>query len=359
MRPVNTMKTLASSPRAKEKPNIVVVGAGAIGLSMAGWVFPFNENLSILARGESVSTIRMQGVQLCQKGIKPIIVPVRVIETLGEVAPPDLLVLTVKNYDLDRTTRALRGQLGNRQPIVVSLANGVENRQILPKYFRRVVYGVVCYNAWREGPGRVEFIKRGFIIVGTPDNKLQRELHCVKDAFSLALECVVTDRLRDAAYCKLGLNLMNSVMTLVGFRKRELDSDKILVHMTTRLLWEGVEVLQAAGIKQHHIGSMPSWDQIRTAVNIPESPANPLYDFIINRVGPTSMTQDVFGGKTTTELESLNGYMLELARKFGVPMPINQSVYDIAKERFGANFKPISEIELWEMINERISQRRT
>jgi 2-dehydropantoate 2-reductase len=352
------MKTLTDPYSAKEKPNIVVVGAGAIGLSVAGWIFPFNENLSLLARGMSVSAIRKHGVRLCQRGIKPFTVPVRVIETLGEVAPPDLLVLTVKNYDLERTALALRGQLGDFQPVVVSLANGVENQRILPKHFGRVVYGVVCYNAWREGPGRVGYIKRGFIIVGTPDNRLQAELCCVKDAFSLALECVVTNRLRDAAYCKLGINLLNSVMALVGFRKRELESDKVLVHMTTRLLWEGVEVLQAAGIKQHDIGSMPSWDQIRTAVNIPESPTNPLYDFIINRVGPTSMTQDVFGGKTTTELESLNGYMLELARKFGVPMPINQAVYDIAKERFGANFKPLSEIDLWEMINEKISQGR-
>ena len=39
-----------------------------------------------------------------------------------------------------------------------------------------------------------------------------------------------------------------------------------------------------------------------------------LLDFIVNRVGPTSMTQDMFGGKTSTELESLNGHMLELAR---------------------------------------------
>jgi 2-dehydropantoate 2-reductase len=248
--------------------------------------------------------------------------------------------------------------LGKKQPIVVSLANGVENQKILPKYFRRVIYGVICYNAWREGVGKVGYIKRGYIIVGTPDNKLQAELHCVQEAFNLALECVLTDRLKDAAYCKLGLNLMNSVMALVGFRKRELESDKILVHVTTRLLWEGVKVLQAAGIKQHHIGSLPSWDEMQTAVNIPESPANPLYDFIINRVGPTSMTQDMFGGKTTTELESLNGYMLELARKVGVPSPINQAVYDIAKERFGANFKPINEIDLWEMINDRISQHR-
>jgi ketopantoate reductase len=128
--------------------------------------------------------------------------------------------------------------------------------------------------------------------------------------------------------------------------------------MTTRLLWEGIQVLQAAGVKEHELGSsLASWSDIQIAVNIPESPANPLYDFIVNRVGPTSMTQDLFGGKTTTELESLNGYMLELARRVNVPMPINQAIYEIAKERFCSNFKPIQEIDLWEMINNRILDR--
>ena len=66
------------------------------------------------------------------------------------------------------------------------------------------------------------------------------------------------------------------------------------------------------------------------------------------------MTQDVFSGKPNTELESLTGYMLELARKVGIPMPINQAIYDIAKEEFGPSFKPIQEIDLWEMINNKI-----
>ena len=124
--------------------------------------------------------------------------------------------------------------------------------------------------------------------------------------------------------------------------------------MTTRLLSEGIQVLQTAGIKEHKLGSLPTWNDIQIAVNTPESPTNPLHDFIVNRVGPTSMTQDVFKEKPTTELESLSGYMLKLARKVGVPMPINQAIYEIAKEQFGPGFKPIPEIDLWEMINNKI-----
>jgi 2-dehydropantoate 2-reductase len=340
-----------------EKPlNVLIVGAGAIGSSITGWIFPHNTNLHLLARGESVDAIRSHGLRLYQIGkeITTDPIPVKVIESLNEIPPQDIIIITVKNYDLDRTAETLKQQLGNQQPIIVTLQNGVENQQILPKYFSRAIYGVICYNVWREGPGKVAYVKRGHLIIGTPTNDLQPELQRVKDTLKTGLECTITNRLQDASHCKLAINLINALMALVGFRKRSIESEKILVHMTTRLLGEGIEVLQAAGFKEHKLGSLPSWRDIQIAVNIPESPTNPLHDFIINRVGPTSMTQDVFGEKPTTELESLSGYMLELAHKVGVPMPINQAIYEIAKEQFCPGFTPIQEIDLWEMINNRI-----
>ena len=338
----------------KGNPNVLIVGAGAIGLSVAGWIFPCNENLHLLARGESVDEIKRNGLCLHQIGQEPRIVRIPVITSLDEIELPDVIVITVKNYDLDRTALALRQELENVEPIVVTLQNGVDNQRILPKYFSKPIFAVVCYNAWREELGKVAYVKRGHLLIGTPTNDLQRELEIVKNIFNRGLDCFVTDRLQDAVHCKLAINLINGLMALVGFRKRSIESEKILVHMTTRLLWEGIQVLQAAGFKEHNLGSMPSWNDIRVAVNIPESTENPLYDFIVNRVGPTSMTQDVFAGKKTTELDSLNGHMLELALRVGVPMPINRAIYEIAKERFCPCFEPIQETDLWEMINERI-----
>ena len=356
---LRTEKTIDECGSVEEKPNVLVVGAGAIGLSITGWIFPQTKNLHLLARGESVAAIRSHGLRLYRIGQEATTapIPVKVIESLDEILPLDIIIITVKNYDLDRTAQTLRSQLGNCQPIVVSLQNGVENQQILPKYFSRAIYGVVCYNAWRDGVGRVSYVRRGYLVIGTLRSDLRTELQTVEDIFKPGLDCSITNRLQDAVHCKLAINLINALMALVGFRKRSIESEKILVHMTTRLLEEGIEVLQAAGVEEHNLGSLPSWRDIRAAVDIPESPANPLYDFIVKRVGPTSMTQDVFSGKTATELESLSGYMLKLARRVGVPMPINQAIYEIAKERFGSGFKPIEEIDLWEMINNKILER--
>jgi 2-dehydropantoate 2-reductase len=60
-------------------------------------------------------------------------------------------VLAVKNYSLEAVARQVKDELGDR-PIVVSMANGIDNQRILPKFFTKVIYCVVGYNARRDAP---------------------------------------------------------------------------------------------------------------------------------------------------------------------------------------------------------------
>jgi 2-dehydropantoate 2-reductase len=280
---------------------------------------------------------------------------VHAVGSLAEIELPDVIVVTVKNYDLDTTCHDLRAQLGDHEPIVVALENGVQNQQVLPRYFARVVYGVVCYNAWRDGPGEVGHGPRGYVILGTPANELQYEAQAVARIFRLGLDCVTTDRLQDAVHCKLVINLANALMTLVGFQRRSIRSFNLLVHMTLKLFSEGVQLLQAAGFHEHSLGPIPSWRFIKMGATLPAFITSVLYRLNTKGLGLNSMAQDVFGGRTTTELETLNGYMLGLARRVGFPTPINETIYKVAKERFGTDFQPISEQELWGMIEQKLS----
>lgn len=335
------------------------MGAGAVGSSVAGWIAPKYDNLFLLARGESANAIKSQGLKFYLKNEESsaVSVPIKVIESLDEISYPGIIVITVKNYDLDATSRTLQRQLGTIQPVIVGLQNGVDNQQILPRYFTKVIYGVVCYNAWRDRAGEVGHQERGYIILGTPANDLRPEQQEIQRIFRLGLDCTLTDRLEDAAHCKLAINLQNALIALVGFGKRPIESPNILVKMTMRLIWEGIRVIQAAGFKEHELGSNPSWNFIKMGAKLPASITSIVYQRNVKKFGPNSMTQDIWAGKTMTELESLNGYMLTLAQKVGVPMPINQTVYEIAKERFGQNFQPITEAELWTAIQKNLRKQ--
>jgi ketopantoate reductase len=120
--------------------------------------------------------------------------------------------------------------------------------------------------------------------------------------------------------------------------------------MTLKLFLEGIQLLQAAGFHEHSLGLIPSWRSIKMGATLPTFMTSAIYRLNAKRLGLNSMAQDVFGGKTTTELEVLNGYMLDLAKRTSFPTPINETIYEVAKERFGPDFQPISEQDLWDRI---------
>jgi hypothetical protein len=203
----------------------------------------------LLARGETLEVIKNHGLKSYLKGQRATAkaLSIHAIGSLDETAPPDIIAITVKNYDLETTCQDLKAHLGDREPIVVALENGVHNQKVLPKYFSRVIYGVICYNAWRDGPGEVGHERKGYVILGTPSNNLQDEVQTVARIFGLGLDCVTTNRLQDAAHCKLVINQANALMTLVGFQKRPTRSFNLLVRLTFESL------------SRRHSASSSSW----------------------------------------------------------------------------------------------------
>src|SRR5690606_10935867 len=123
-------------------------------------------------------------------------VRVKVIEDLSDLKQMDVVVIGVKNYSLESVARLIKDNTKD-DVIIVSMANGIDNQSILPKYFSRVIYCIVSYNAWMDKPVVVGYQKRGPLVLGTPDNSLQTEMNAVAEIFGRGVETVVTDHLQD------------------------------------------------------------------------------------------------------------------------------------------------------------------
>ncbi len=75
----------------------------------------------------------------------------------------DVIVIGVKNYNLEAIARLIKAN-AKEDVIIVSMANGIDNQQILPRYFFRMIYCIVSYNAWIDQPVTVGYnniIRRG------------------------------------------------------------------------------------------------------------------------------------------------------------------------------------------------------
>ncbi len=342
--------------------NIVIYGAGSVGSSVGGWLAPHCPNLSLLARGDHAAAIKKKGLLVSLKGEKarPGHVPVSVISDLSERSGAEIVIIAVKNYSLESVAKDIKKKIKG-EPLIVALQNGVENRKILPKYFSRVIYGIVCYNSWREAPGVVRGNKKGPILLGTPDNDpaLVNDLEEARDILSLGLDVRITEDFRNAAVTKMVMNLTNSILTLVGHGFREISSMRALKHIVTGTLLEGNEIASVAGYREAEVPGAPTRRLLRFSARLPESLSDIIFAGNIKKVDLNSMGQDLLQlGRSETELESLNGFFIALADSYGVPAPYNRTIYEICRKRFAKTpFVPMDETAVWREIQKRLERR--
>ena len=337
----------------RDNPKIVFFGAGAIGGSVGGWVAAHHANTYFVDRGEVADAMRRQGICLYQQGQKDALqkVTVNVINSLSEASDADVVVLAVKNYSLDAVSRIVQEALGDR-PMIVAMQNGVENQTILPRYFSKVIYCVVGYNAWIDDDRSIGYQKKGPLIFGTARGELQSEMQSVAAVFNKGVETVVVDHLGDAAYSKMIINLTNSLTTLVGHGFRPISDPALFQKLLTNLLLEGVQIAKAAGHHECKIGGMPPWSKIWMGARLPRFLTKGMFERNTRKMVISSMAQDVIQrGGHESELESINGEFLRLAEQHGVRSPFNGAIYALCKVRFAApKFEPMDVIEVWAAV---------
>ena len=287
------------------EPKILFIGAGAIGASVAAWVAESYKSVWIMGRGEAQDALRKDGIttyDFAAPAETRRTVRIPTVTRPGELADVDVVALAVKNYGLEAVAKQVRDELGDR-PIIVSLANGIDNQRILPKLFSKVIYGVVVHNARRDAPVVVGFQDKGPLLIGTLDNALD---------------------------------------ALVGRGWRPLSGLAVYQQLLSQTLWEGVRIVRAAGFREHRIPGLPSFALLGLVARLPGWLTRPLFRRRLRAMNMSSMTQDVaLRGAHDTELESITGYVVELAAKHGVPAPYNRAIYRLGRERFHPGFEPL------------------
>jgi len=318
-----------------EKPNIIIYGTGAIGATLGGWLTKDYENVYLLARGNNLKALKSNGLILYEiDEINSETIPVNVIEDLNEVESVDIIVIVVKNYDLEEVAKDIYEKVGDNA-IIVGLQNGVENQKILPKYFSRVIYGVIVMSAWRDKPGVFGTRGKNLLILGTLNNKKQEILEMVTNIFNKSFPTKATKNFQDAAHSKLIMNLANSTFTLIDQKNQDDDSIFELWKIYVNTFLEGVEIVKAAGYKEHKLKRLANWNSMKFALKLDRKKAIDNFRRGIKFSWLNSMAQDMLiRQKNVTELESINGYLLSLADKHGLDVPYNRAIYKLCKENF-------------------------
>jgi 2-dehydropantoate 2-reductase len=216
-----------------------------------------------------------------------------------------------------------------------------------------VIYGVVGYNARRDEPVVVGYRHKGPLLIGTPDNSLQDELRLVQSILTRGCPTEITDRLQDAVHSKIVVNLTNALDALLGRGAQPLSSLAVYQRLLTQALWEGVQVVRAAGYREHRIAGMPPFGLLHLVAVLPGWLTRPLFERRVGAMRMSSMTQDVvLRGAQDTELESITGYIVRLAAEHGVAVPYNRAIYRLGREKFRPGFEPLSPEQVLAAVEE-------
>ncbi|TNC20869.1 rhodanese-like domain-containing protein [Amycolatopsis alkalitolerans] len=293
----------------------IIIGAGAIGATVAAQLHLAGIPAVLIARGEHGAAIREHGLRYLRPGGERM-VRVAVAEGAHEVelTAEDVLVLATKTQDTEDVLREWSwrpaGDSAAADLPIVSLQNGLENERAALRRFRTVFGAAVWQPATYLRPGEVSAEgaeNPGVFWLGQYPAGRDPRLAAIAEDFRAAEFAVqiVSDLPRWKAGKLLG-NLANAVDALYGPDKKVADE----------LRAEALRVFNAAGMTAANLHE-------ESEIDISVARPVPVADHA--RVG-SSTRQSLVRGTGSVEGDFLNGEIVLLGRLHGVPTPLNEAV---------------------------------
>ena len=328
---------------------IVVVGPGAIGCAVAASVSQENTDVFILGRERHKEYFKKNPVVYkSYAGKLSSKVNAITIEDLknGDVKP-DAIFITLKANPTLAFVQELQDVLPKDTPII-SLQNGFIAQDLFDKTkFENVYPCVIGFNVLLEDTGVAVQTTDGDIIIGKLTSDMSPEKgkdvpESIVNALSRIAITSISENITSDVWMKVMINCtINPICAIGNFALGEIASD---ISGLTLALWtwkELIHVVDALGIKLN-----PFQGRL-----FPEMLYN--YDLISfgiartvvmrmtreNKDAIVSTLQDIRNSKTT-EIDYLNGKIVELGRENNVKMPINELLIDTIKKLEKGELKP-------------------
>lgn len=293
---------------------IAVVGAGAVGCWVGSLLSMSGADVTLIGRQGMVDAIRRDGLTLLRGDRHDLAHPSASTE-LAAAARAELVLLTVKSADTVSAATALGPHLASHAALVC-LQNGVDNADRAAAALGRAVYTTAVYVGCEiERPGVVRHLGRGDLVLGTvPAGTGEAGAispQRMAELFRVAgVPCSLTDDISATLWQKLIINCAYNAISAI----RERPYGALLQDPADRtrmqaLAEETIAVGIACGV------AIDGAAQLAGLWRIGEAMPNQL----------SSTAQDLMRGKRT-EIDALNGLIVELGRTHGVPTPENASV---------------------------------
>ncbi|GLW56017.1 2-dehydropantoate 2-reductase [Kitasatospora phosalacinea] len=316
-----------SENRTKLPLRIAVFGAGSIGCRLGG-ALAARADVTLIGRPAAMAELDRAGLTLTGPGDRRLHARPRTAVDAAAAAGADYVLVTVKSADTAAAARLLDPHLDGRST-VVSFQNGLHNALALREALRgrTVLAGMVPYNVVRTGPTSFHQGTGGELMV----ERASSARRFADAAAAAGLPVQLRADMPRVQAAKLLMNLNNAVNALSGLPLREQLGSRPYRLVLARCQREALAAFAAAGLAPARLTPVPpQW--MPSVLGLP--------DAVFRRVAAASLRVDARARSSMwedlqrsrpTEIGELQGEVVALAERHGLPAPANRRLLDLVR----------------------------
>ena len=289
------------------KMNIIVLGAGAIG-SLYGAKLSKLNDVTLVARQKHINKINNDGLKIV--GIEENVYKLKATAKIENIENNTLILLTTKVHDNKKAIDPIK-DLIKKDTIILCMQNGLYSENIVKDIVGDrclVLRGITNVGATFLEPGKVQFSNLSSTKI--ENSNISEEL--AENFDKCGLRCSVSENIKQDIWKKLILNcVLNPVSAILRVENGKI-ADERLNTLKKLIVDECLKVAEK--------------DDVRFDIDFVKI----INDVIKDSRNLSSMHQDVLKGKKT-EIDYLNGAVVELGKKYGIKCPVNEALVVIVK----------------------------
>ena len=295
---------------------VCVVGCGAIGSLFAAHLARVDgvEVYAFDVWKDHVKAINERGLRI--SGAAEFTVKVRATTNVREIPRCDYGLVATKSLHT-RAAIEQTAHLFDEHSAVCSIQNGVGNEEILAQHVKYVIRGTTFPAGHVIEPGQVGYDISGDTWIGPfePSNTPMKMVEELAAAITKGgMNTLAMQDARGAQWAKLIFNAStNPVGALTGLHHAAATFYEPTGELFNALIEEGVAVAHAQGIELHG-------DPRELVLKGAKAPGK----------HKASMLQDILAGRQT-EVDFMNGAIVQWGEKVGVPTPLNKALWALVK----------------------------
>ena len=297
---------------------IAVMGTGGTGGYFGGLLARAGEDVSFIARGDHLEAIRKSGLAIKSVLAGDFSIPANATDNTQDIGPVDLILFCVKAYDNAAAADQIRPLTGP-ETVVLSVQNGIDNEQQIGEVIGpEHIVGCVSYvSSIIDSPGVVSQTGGpGKIVLGEMQGGKSARTEIIQNTLqNSGIAAELHSDIQVALWQKfLAICGVNGITALT-----RLPMGEILACEETRNLMRGT-MEEVEAVARASGAALPG-DCVDQSMDL------------FSSLEPSirgSMYYDLAGGRRL-ELDVLNGALVRLGGKHGIPTPINFAIYAALK----------------------------